>query len=210
VGEKIDVPRSKVLEVLGLPPNVDDATLKSALEQAIATQELRRSGAARASQEHALEAEDRRIVQAAVDAGKIGPQRAQFWMGALKSDRAANRALLASLAPDLPPQPVHAAAPTTAAPKTPDARTQAAFNQLATEAAAATKPTNFEILEFGRPPSQWTDTERLDDALHRLTRGHAGHPGPESASGLSDPNAPRLINDGPDAAHWAPYIGTDL
>lgn len=86
----INVPRVKIVELLGLSPDVDDATLVAALNKAIAQQQAKNA-------EKQLEAEDRRIVMAAINDGKIGPNRREFWMGALKSNRADNRSILASL-----------------------------------------------------------------------------------------------------------------
>ncbi|MFP1155543.1 hypothetical protein ACK280_26245 [Mycobacterium sherrisii] len=47
--------------------------------------------------------EDRRLVNAAINDGRIPAERKGFWVAALGRDRAGNRPLLASLAPGLPP-----------------------------------------------------------------------------------------------------------
>ncbi|MGF2944726.1 hypothetical protein, partial [Mycobacterium sp. Lab-001] len=53
--------------------------------------------------ERLARAEDRRIVHAAFNEGKIGGNKVEFWCDALQRDREGNRAVLAALAPGLPP-----------------------------------------------------------------------------------------------------------
>jgi hypothetical protein len=96
---KITVPRAQITELLGLPPDVDDETLNREMERAIAHVGATAVSAA----EQRARAEDRRIVIAAVNDGRLTKSRIEFWCDALSRDRTGNRAVLAALAPGLPP-----------------------------------------------------------------------------------------------------------
>ena len=61
----IQVPRAEIIELLGLSPDVDNATLQAAMEAAIARGKQHEVTAAQASREQQLRAEDRRLVNAA-------------------------------------------------------------------------------------------------------------------------------------------------
>jgi hypothetical protein len=93
---KISVLRSEVIELLGLPADVDDATLHAAMDAAVARRKAREASSA---EEQRLQAEDHRLVNAAYSDGRIADRN--NWIAALAADRVANRALLASLAPEL-------------------------------------------------------------------------------------------------------------
>jgi hypothetical protein len=94
----IEVPRAELAKLVGLPADSDDATLDKAMAQAIARHEAQQAAAVRDSAEQRLQAEDRQIVAAAINAGKFGVGRRDFWLDALTRDRAANRGVIASLA----------------------------------------------------------------------------------------------------------------
>ena len=94
---------TEIAQLLGLPPDVDDATLSAAVEEALARQKNRKVAAARNSDEERLVAEDKRIVAAAIDDGRLSLTSRERWLNALESDRATNRTMLASLAPGLRP-----------------------------------------------------------------------------------------------------------
>jgi hypothetical protein len=97
----IEVPRTEVCKLLGLPSDVDEETLNAEFQKAITRLNAAKEAEAIAAAEARLVDEDKRIVAAAVAAGKFGPQRAQFWIDACKRDRANNRAVIASLHPVL-------------------------------------------------------------------------------------------------------------
>jgi hypothetical protein len=73
-----------------LSPNVDDATLNAAIERTIGQQKAREAAVIRATEaaraEARLQDEDRRIVEAAIQQGKVHASRQQFWLDALKRD----------------------------------------------------------------------------------------------------------------------------
>jgi len=97
---EIQVPRAELAELCGLPADTDDETLRQRMADLIAAHEAREAQAVAAAAEAQLVAEDKRVVEAAVAAGKFGPQRKQFWIDACARDRS-NRQLIASLAPVL-------------------------------------------------------------------------------------------------------------
>jgi hypothetical protein len=99
----IAVPRAEVAELLGLPADTDDETLRKAMADLVAAHQAREAEAIAAAAEQRLVAEDRRLVIAACNAGKLPANRIDFWCGALQRDRVGNRAILASLAVGLPP-----------------------------------------------------------------------------------------------------------
>lgn len=100
---KINVPRAELTRLCGLPADADDETLNKAMAELLAASEARKAQAVAAAAEQQLVAEDRAIVEAAINAGKIPntADRRQFWIDACARDRANNRGLIASLAPVL-------------------------------------------------------------------------------------------------------------
>jgi hypothetical protein len=85
---------------LGLPSDSDDGTL---LEKLDALAESTRRSEVVSAAEREARAQDRRLVIAAVNDGRLTAKSIDLWCGAMQNDRAANRAVLASLAPGLPP-----------------------------------------------------------------------------------------------------------
>lgn len=100
---EISVPRHEVVRLLGLSPGVDDATLQRELAAQLAEIERAQQAQRISAAERTARAEDRRVVLAAYNEGKIAGNRIEFWCGALQRDREGNRAVLAALAPGLPP-----------------------------------------------------------------------------------------------------------
>lgn len=92
--------RNEIAELVGLKPDASDATIRAAIAEVLAS---RRDSGDAARRERALVADDQRLVTAAIADGRILASRAQHWRHALATDREANRALLAVLAPALPP-----------------------------------------------------------------------------------------------------------
>jgi hypothetical protein len=100
----VEVPRAKVVELLGLPADVSDEDLGRALTQAL---ESAGEAALVSAAEAGARAEDRSIVTAAVNEGRLPATRIAFWLDALSRDRAGCRSVIASLAPGpKPPVPV--------------------------------------------------------------------------------------------------------
>ncbi|WP_260737022.1 hypothetical protein [Mycobacterium sp. SMC-2] len=100
----VNVPRTEIVRVLGLSADVDDKTLQRALEVRLAAIEADKGAAAVSAAEQRARAEDRSIVMAAYNVGKIPASRIEFWCDALQKDRAGNRSVIAALAPALPPR----------------------------------------------------------------------------------------------------------
>lgn len=103
----VNVPRAELAALVGLSHDVDDETLNAAIANMVGQRQAREAAVARATAEARaearLQAEDRQIVAAAINSGKINSSRAQFWVDALKRERPGNRAIIASLASGLPP-----------------------------------------------------------------------------------------------------------
>jgi hypothetical protein len=89
--------------MVGLPADSDDETLRRAMADLLAAHESREAEAIAASAEQRLQAEDKRIVAAAINDGRLPTDRATFWLDACKRDRAKNRAVISMLAKGLPP-----------------------------------------------------------------------------------------------------------
>lgn len=100
----INVPRAELARLAGVSPDVDDATLQRAVDSKLAQIEAEKRAAAVSAAEQRARAEDREIVIAAYNAGKITQGRIEFWCDALQKDRAGNRSVIAALAPGLPPR----------------------------------------------------------------------------------------------------------
>jgi hypothetical protein len=96
------VPRAELAAMLGLPADTDDETLRRAMAELLASVEAREAREAEsvaAAAEQRLQAEDRRIVAAACNEGRLPSTRIEFWCSALQQDRERNRATIASLSP---------------------------------------------------------------------------------------------------------------
>jgi hypothetical protein len=193
VGEKISLPRAEVTLVLGIPADSDDATLLRALD-VFESKNCKVSAA-----EQQARAEDRRLVIAAVNDGRLTEKSIDLWCGAMEKDRAANRAVLASLAPGLPPEkrlvvdpelehaynrvmsPFGGRPPVVAASSpapgvvrsVPDRQAWARPN-----AVSAPIPEG-AVITGGRPPWEWTEAEVQNAALwHQGLRGVGIDPPP--------------------------------
>ena len=94
-----EVSRSEIIKLLGLPPDADDETVLRAVDDMVASQQA--TALPLSVAEKQARAEDRRTVLAAVNDGRIVPDRLDFWCQAMQKDRAGNRAVLASLASGL-------------------------------------------------------------------------------------------------------------
>jgi len=93
------VPRAELAKLLGLPPDSSDAELQKAMADLVAHQKAAEAESVAAPAEQGLQAEDKRIVAAAINAGKLPANRASFWIDACKRDRARNRAVIAMISP---------------------------------------------------------------------------------------------------------------
>jgi hypothetical protein len=189
---KIKVPRSEITELLGLPHNVDDATLETEFQKAIARLKETELAAARSSEEQRLRAEDRRLVNAAYADGRIVNR--DNWAAALAANRRENRALLASLAsglrPDeqvvvdeeleqtygkvmarlgIKPPPPRPNAPRTvaaASPQTSPSSSAPMLDSVGIPLAQLPAPVR---ISKGTPPEQWDDRQRQDALLRRMS-----------------------------------------
>jgi len=196
--KKTVVPRVELVGLLGLPPDVSDEELQRELAAQLAAIKAAKEAQQVSAAEQRARAEDRGLVLAAHNDGRVHRDRVEFWCDALSRDREANRALLASLAPGpLPSQPlpgdpgvaaVHAkivgrvAKPATAAPPQP----------LAAAAPPSTAPAPTDGLGLpvpavpppvciarGKNPQEWTYEERSNFFLHQL--------GPRLSQGVPPP-----------------------
>jgi hypothetical protein len=224
----MDVPRAEVVELLGLPADVSDEDLGRALTQA-----LERQGTANlvSAAEAQARAQDRSIVTAAVNDGRLHPTRIAFWLDALQRDRAGCRQVLASLAaglkpavpiadPDVevgrqgvmaslkragivePPRPIAAAA----APLPPpgSALPQLSYDSLGMPIAPI--PGRIQISP-GKPADQWTQQEMNNAVVARMAPQFRGHfptpklPGFYQPTG-SEHSLPEMQADG--SVEWHP------
>lgn len=92
---------AEMARLVGVDPSSDWETIKAAADKLLAEDAAKRDAESRSQAEKVLEAEDRRLVAAAVNDGRLTANSAQRWREALKRDRPANRLVLASLAPGL-------------------------------------------------------------------------------------------------------------
>ncbi len=209
MAEKIDVLRSTLTEMLRIAPNSDEATIRKAMREAIAANEAtiaaQHRQAATSAEEQRLQAEDRRLVNAAHNDGRI--LNREDWAQHLAADRVANRALLASLARGLrpdeqlvvdeeleashravlrrlgiqsPPSAKSSAPRTVAAASNFDAvaRERAVLDDLGLPIAQVPPPVR---ISRGSDPSDWTERQRQDWALRQL--------GPQFRPGTKAPPA---------------------
>jgi hypothetical protein len=217
---KVTVPRTQITELLGLPPDVDDETLNRELEKAIA----RVGATAVSAAEQRDRAEDRRIVLAAVNDGRIPASRVGFWLDACARDRTGNREIIAVLAPGLPPkEPI--ADPDVAyasegvksalgrlgftpAPRTVEAAglranplpsPTAAFDSIGGALSQIPAPVR---MVRGKDPATWTDAEKNNAVARQMFPGirHLLPPDPGSAGYYlptgSEPRLPVQLESG--------------
>jgi hypothetical protein len=90
---KVEVSRAELAELLGLAPDVDDASLQKAMDETLA----RRAARDNAERDRQLKEDDKRTVAAAVADGRITAATSNDWIRALKTDRAGTRRVIASL-----------------------------------------------------------------------------------------------------------------
>jgi hypothetical protein len=101
--DMVRVSTAELAELLGLAADTPEDVLLRKFYEGAAALAAQEEAQAVAAAEAAACAEDRRIVNAAYNAGKFPASRVEFWTDALKRDRERNRALVASLAPGLVP-----------------------------------------------------------------------------------------------------------
>jgi hypothetical protein len=211
-GNKVTVDRVEVARLLGLPDDTDDETLSRVLADRFTTTE----------EERQARAEDRGLIAAAFNDGRISKGRIGVWEDAMRRDRGAAREVLACLMPGLPPkepmsadagvEAVHAqlmsrlspnaSAGVAAPPKrtvgasAPPAVAPAPRDGLGIEKPAVPAPVN---RSRGKHPSTWTDEERQNYLLHKL--------GPRFSQGVPQPPAwtPHGYQPSPnDPYEWVP------
>lgn len=192
---KITVPRAELAELVGLPADSDDETLRRAMADLLAAHESREAEAIAASAEQRLQAEDKRIVAAAINDGRLPTDRATFWLDACKRDRVKNRAVISMLAKGLPPaEKVAADADLQRVHGRVMAGLGVATNPLRSVEAASgfgqqpgeTLPAPYRnrafpapvVIEKGVSPADWTPKQAQDAMLRRL--GPRFFPGTEA------------------------------
>jgi hypothetical protein len=198
MAEKTVVPRAELVGLLGLSPDVSDEELQRELAGQLAAIKAAKEAQRVSAAEQRARAEDRGLVVAAHNDGRLSKGRIEFWCDALRRDREGNRAVLASLAPGprpsqpLPVDPgveaVHAkivgrlAKPATATPPQPLA--------AAAQPSIAPAPTDGLGLPIpavpapvciarGKDPQTWTYEERSNFFMHKL--------GPRLSQGVPPP-----------------------
>jgi hypothetical protein len=223
---KITVPRAQITELLGLPSDVDDETLNREMEKAIA----RVGATAVSAAEQRARAEDRRIVIAAVNDGRLTKSRIEFWCEALQKDRTGNWEVLASLAPGLPPaekivadEEVERAhnkvlarlgikpPPRAKSPRTVEGSGQAPDRGLMLDSVGLPIPgvPAPVTISRGKDPSTWTPQQRSDYFMHRLggkfTLGVNRPPRADDVIYQPSPDDPyEWIGDGDGQGEWRP------
>ena len=191
--KKIMVPRDELLRLLGLPQDsaMSDAELVERAQRRAA--ELAGERSVAAAEQRAC-AEDRQIVLAAYNEGKITQGRIEFWCDALQKDRAGNRSVLAALAPGLPPgeklaadlerthrqvmarlgiqqpqpsgqQPPPTVAAAARVPYPHDPSVRAPVDGLGNPIPGIPPPVR---ISRGKPESEWTPEDRSNWFMHRL------------------------------------------
>jgi hypothetical protein len=196
---KVTVPRAEVAELLGLSPDVSDEELHKAFADAAAALDAKKRGQAADAEEQRLRAEDRRLVNAAYNDGRIVNR--DNWAAILATNRRENRALLASLACGLPPeqkvtvdegletthrkvlsrlgiQPAPASPRTVAASESPQAD-QALYDVLGQKMPPAIPAP--VVIRKGVDPADYTREQQYSDFAHKL--------GPVFSAGVPRPPA---------------------
>lgn len=228
----VRVPRAEIVRLLGLSPNVDNVTLQREMDSALARIRTDKAAAAVSAAEQRARAEDRRIVIAAYNEGKITQSRIDFWCSAMQRDRAGNRAVLASLAPGLPPaeklpvdpdvEHVHGKVLTRLgiAPRPATARPQAVTASSQPPSPNSTMRDSLGLpipgvpapvrLVHGRDPATWTRQERDDAVLYALGGRFAaaaaarGIPRPPGSAGYYQPSPNDVSYYDEAAQEWRP------
>jgi hypothetical protein len=214
---KIAVPRAELIELLGLAPDVDDATLQKAMTETAARQEAKQ----RAAAERPLKEADKGLVAAAIKAGKISASHRKVWLDSLGTDRQGTQRVIASL-----PTPPRLTSSGAADPELERVHNQVmaslGFTGKGVAANASPHQSDFgrvvgkpELppgipapvrLVRGKPPEQWSQREK-DDALQRQL-GPAFWPGTKPAPGgdgwyFPSPNDhSEFIDHGDGTGHW--------
>jgi hypothetical protein len=189
MGDKTAVPRAELVALLGLSPETGDDELQRELADKLAAIKAAKVDAA----EQRARAEDRGLVLAAHNDGRVHRDRVEFWCDALRRDRDANRAVLAALAPGpRPSRPL----PVDADMERVHARimkgvTKTASTASGVQAAAANPAPRDDIgapippmpapvrISRGKAPGDWTYEERARYLLHKL--------GPRFSQGVPPP-----------------------
>lgn len=92
----INVPVTKIAELLGLDPATDTKTVMETMDRVVSE-----FGASQTASRHRQD--DEHVVAAAIAEGRVAPSRKAFWLNALTEDRDGARRVLASLAAGLRP-----------------------------------------------------------------------------------------------------------
>jgi hypothetical protein len=144
---KVSVPRAELAALVGLTADADDETLQKAIDEKLIETNTQRVAASAAQ----LEADDRRLVEAAIQQGKFGPSRREHWLHALKQDRDGAKSVIAVLAavpqaftgqPAFDPEIERVSAITTGRPYEPAPAPQAAVQAAAAQRAPSQRGTD--------------------------------------------------------------------
>jgi hypothetical protein len=185
VGEQVAVPIQELIEMLGLPADATYEQIIAAMDEVSAQGEALKA-------ERGLEAEDVRIVAAAIRDAKIPIDRHEFWLNALKRDRASNRALIASLGAGIPTEATSRAA-------------RALLATRSSRASASPAPADADQrpvrIVTGKDPQTWTAQDHDDAILAKLKTPGVKPPGTVSWYTPS-PNQPTLVENGDGTGYW--------
>jgi hypothetical protein len=186
MGDKIAVPRQELTEMLGLPADATDEQISAAMDEVAAAGEALQA-------ERQLEAEDVRIVAAAIRDARITAERHETWLNALRLDRASNRALLNSLGAGIPTEATSRAARAFLTARSP----RASANPASAVADLHPVVTTADAMNAGI---------EADPEFHRAlwnmgVRSGLSKP-PEQITYWSDPNAPQLVTNGDGTGQW--------
>ncbi|WP_156749202.1 hypothetical protein [Mycobacterium sp. 1482292.6] len=212
---------AELARIVGVDPGSDWETIRAAADKLLAEDAARRKAENRSQVEKVLEAEDRRLVAAAVNDGRLTAQSAQSWRDALKRDRPGNRLVLASLAPGIRPDGRIGAAD-------PDSDLEDVYNRLmAPWLGGQTKSVAASQSQLHRPrraaPSRPANSAEMPartkadidaDPTYRHVawnlgaRFRDGLKPPESTyhgmPAINDDYTPELIENGDGTAYWKP------
>jgi hypothetical protein len=185
MGEHVAVPIQELIEMLGLPADATREQIAAAMDEITAEGEA-------LELERQFEAEDVRIVAAAMYDAKIPVARGEVWLNALKLDRVTNRALIASLAAGIPTEASSRAA-------------RALLTTRSSRASASPASADADLrparIVTGKDPEKWTAQDYDEAALFKM--GVRGAQLPGSASWYSpSPNQPTLVENGDGTGYW--------
>jgi hypothetical protein len=203
--DMVTVPQSEIDSMaakVGLPAGTSWDEVARRADELMADENARQASASAAVA--TAEAEDRRIIAAAIKDGRIPGQRQQFWAEALKRDRKGSRALIASLVPGLLRSGNAAIRPADTAA---DAEMANAFAKVTGQPLGRTRaPQAAPVANTLQPVQHTTDDALYNEVAWKMSPSRARQAGiapPTSQfTYWEDPDAPKVVMNPDGTGQW--------